>query len=215
MSKAVLAGFSVIFILSGASFAKIAEFDTLTAPVPPPAILASEEVSLNQPRPAVMDALREQDDRGLLGRRTETELQGLFGSAGTAGLKVLFLIKDPNQLGGKLNLAEDALQYKVGAGLVVGNIWSVPLVLEAALYLREGAFFGHDPFIGANVNYNIVGSGGKMGGLGAQAYCGFLLNNAATPMNRTGLAIGFGSISIAGGGDSTGLVFSILQPFRL
>jgi hypothetical protein len=143
--------------------------------------------------------------------------QGLFGLIG-GGCDLIF--PDPNKLGSLVGLAEDALEYKVGLGLALGNglnnqaLWSLPLDLGATLYLREKSFYGLTPFVGTSLALNLFGTDNRSGGLGFQLYAG-VENDPAKPGGRTGLTVGYGSYRITDGLFAEGLFFSLSQPIRL
>lgn len=167
-------------------------------------------------------------ERGLFGRSLDARLnglylynrtgqQGLFGLVG-GGCNVVF--HDPYKLGALLGLAEDALEYETGLGLVLGNglnsqaLWSLPLNLGATLFGREKSFFGQTPFAGAALALNLFGTNNRSGGIGFQFYGG-VESDPTLPGGRTGLTVGYGSYRITDALFAEGIFFSLSQPIRL
>ncbi|OGC05976.1 hypothetical protein A2230_08665 [candidate division WOR-1 bacterium RIFOXYA2_FULL_36_21] len=142
--------------------------------------------------------------------------QGLFG---TVGLRGDIIFSDPLKMGEKFGLSEDAVEYKVGLGYIMGSgtndapINAIPLFADAIVYLKEGSLNGADPFVGAGLNINLIGRDGKTGGLGGKLYGGILADLGLQA--KTEFSVGYESISIGNGPSTSGIVFFATQPLKL
>ncbi len=219
----------LLFIASQANcFAENKKMDVLVSPLLPPQILNTEEVFVNPPAPYAQEAKRPSESKGIFGLQKNTEISGFYmlnksgqkGIFGTAGINYAIVYEDPLLLSKNIGLAEDALQYKIGSGLYYGkdlgdnDIFSIPLSFDGVLYLKEKSFYGFDPFLSAGFNFNIIGTGGKVGGLGLKFAAGILIDTKIKS-GKTGLSIGYGGINVLHSRYSEGFMFSISQPIIL
>jgi hypothetical protein len=158
-----------------------------------------------------------------LGINADVALSYLFNRSGQSGAflgRGDITFDDPLKLGAKIGLAEDAIEYKLGLGALIGNdingnsIKSIPLFADAVLYLREGSLFGQDPFLGAGLNYNLLGSGSQIGGLGGQYYGGCLVN-LGLPFGKTAIIIGYNVNRVNTLRSAEGVTLSVMQPLTL
>jgi hypothetical protein len=200
------------------------DFAPQTTPLPPP-----ETGQVNGPTASpTAEYQKYERERGLFNRSLDAKLNALYlynrsgqqGLFGLVGGGCNLIIHDPYKLGGMIGLAEDALEYETGLGLVLGNginsqaLWSLPLNLGATLYGREKTLFGQTPFAGAALALNLFGTNNRSGGMGFQFYGG-LESDPAMPGGRTALTIGYGSYRLTDGLFAEGLFFSLSQPVRL
>lgn len=211
-----------------AASANAAQFAPQVAPLVPPDAPAANEVLPYPPKPATNEYKVFTQEAGHFSKDLDAELSGFYmpnrgrwlGLVGVAGGLINFCFADPWHLGAKLGLADDALEYKAGSGLILGldlnnrPYFSIPGQAEATLYLKEGSFFDLDPFVGAGLNMNIIGTDLQFGGLGINVYCG-VLREFGPSGNKVGLSIGYGSYQINNTGNIEGLYFRISQPVRL
>lgn len=202
------------------------------APAPPPLTSTNEADPILPPPPPPPPPISEvdtlKDNPGLFGWGINTDLSGSYlinrtGQQGLLGVLALggdIIFDDPFAIGSRIGLAEDAVEYKAGLGLAFGNdtnnnpTFSIGLSTDAVLYLKEGSLFGLDPFIGAGLNLNILGTDGKMGGMGGQLYGG-ILADLGLGAGKTGFSIGYNSIKVADARLAEGLFFSVTQPIKL
>lgn len=205
----------------------------ITAPVAPveaPKNVPSKEVlavPAPPPPPATYEIEYKEASKGLFGWGLNADLGALYllnsrgqtGLLGVLGGRADIIFSDPLKLGAKIGLAEDALEYKAGLGLIYGNdtsnnsIKSLPLLADATLYLKEGSFFGLDPYVSAGLNLNLFGSGSQSGGLGWQFSGGVLVDFGLG--NKTAISLGFNSFRVSNLRLAEGLALTISQPLRL
>jgi hypothetical protein len=202
------------------------------APTPPPETTSTKEANPILPPPPPPPPITEVDtlkeEPGLFGWGINTDLNGSYlinrtGQQGLLGVLAVggdIIFDDPLAIGSRIGLAEDAVEYKAGLGLAFGNdinnnpIFSLGLSTDAVLYLKEGSLFGLDPFVGAGLNLNLVGTDSKIGGLGGQLYGG-ILADLGLGAGKTGFSIGYNSIKVADSRLAEGLFFSVTQPIKL
>jgi hypothetical protein len=196
-------------------------FTPQVAPVTPPEINSSAAAELLAP-PASPEAefpsLKE--PAGLFGWRRDAELSGhyymLSTLAGTLDLK----FNDQFFLGRRLGLAQDALEYSLGLGFMLGfddggrSFFSFPLDCDARLYLAEGSLWNADPFCGLGLNLNLIGTDGSLGGTGFQLYGG-LRKNFGQTVGQLDLAFGFGSRRVGNVRTLNTFFLTIGHPFML
>jgi hypothetical protein len=203
------------------------------APAEPPEENPAEEVvpDLPPPPPPPPDVYETESlkkDTGLFGWGLNTDIGGHYllnrtgqeGLLGVIGVKGDLVLEDPLHLGSKIGLSEDAFEYKLGLGINVGNdinnepIFSIPLYSEMVVYLKEGSLFGLDPFVGAGLNFNIMGTDGTMGGMGVQLFGG-ILADFGFESGKTGLSLGYSTNRVGDIRSAEGLTFSVTQPLIL
>ncbi|MBU1026360.1 MAG: hypothetical protein KKA31_01355, partial [Candidatus Margulisbacteria bacterium] len=173
-------------------------------PPPPPTVTTREVVPLKS-------------STGLFGWGLSTDLSALVlsGDKSLWGIRGNLVFFDPLALGGKIGLAEDAIEYKLGLGYVsASDFYSIPLYADVVVYLREGSLFGLDPYVGAGLINNISGTGSASGGLGGHIYVG-VLTNWANDAGRTSISLGHGTYKVADAYSASGIFLAITQPFIL
>ncbi len=197
------------------------------APAPAPNESPSNEaLEMPEPPPPPTNHAAKTNN-GIFGLNTRADINGSYayasgqkGFLGLLGGGANIIFADPALFGSKLGLAEDALEHKVGLGAYVGqdkndlNMFSIPLIADVTLYLKEGSFFGLDPFVGAGLNLNLIGTNSTFGGMGYNLYTGMLadLGWAAGP---TEFKVGYRSIKVGDIRTSDGIIFGIGQPIKL
>jgi len=201
------------------------------APAEPPKTATNEAVPKVPPPPPTAPAGEVETpkpEKGLFGWGINTDCSTLYllnrtGQTGLLGViagRGDIIFSDPLLLGSKIGLAEDAVEYKVGLGLAYGNdisnstIYSIPLFIDAVVYLKEGTFFGTDPYLGAGINYNLYGSGRVTGGSGSQIYAGTLID-FGFESGKTGINLGYNAIRAGSIRAAEGITISASQPFVL
>lgn len=189
------------------------------APAQPPKVESTEEVSAEEvpppPPPPTFVVEPQPENKGLFGWGIDSNVGGklLFGSIMLAGRGDI-VFADPLLLGEKIGLAEDAVEYKTGLGLVIGDkLKSLPLYADAVVYLKEGSLMGMDPYVGAGLIFNLYGSGRVSGGLGSQIYLGILADLGLE--ERTGISAGYGTYKVGDNLSDSGIFFSVAQPLKL
>ena len=188
------------------------------APAEPPKTEPTPEAVVEPPPPPpppTFEVQLPEEDKGLFGWGVNADLGGklLFGSL-VLGVRGDIIFADPLLLGEKIGLAEDAVEYKLGSGLVISDKFkSIPLYADAVVYLKEGSLFGLDPFISAGLILNLYGTGRVSGGLGSQLNLGFLADFGFE--SRTQVALGYGTYKIGSDISDSGIQFSIAQPLKL
>ena len=199
----------------------------VTPLVPPEAPLANEILPYPA-RPPINEYKIPTEDAGYFSWHQNAELSGFYmlnrsrwlGMFGVLGGLVNLSFSDPWYLGSKFGLAQDAVEFKAGSGLIIGfdvnnrPYFSIPGQVEATVYLKEGSFFDLDPFIGAGLNMNILGTDLQIGGLGIKLYCG-VLKEMWPSGNKVALSIGYGGYQINNARNIEGLYLQISQPVRL
>ncbi|MFH1826253.1 MAG: hypothetical protein ABH823_03055 [bacterium] len=176
------------------------------------------------PAPPAYLTVAEREKAGLLGwgRNADcgsfyimnhTGQQGLFGLLAARGN---IIVDDPWSLGTRINLAEDAVEYKIGLGFALGNglnnqpIWSIPFFADALIYLKEKSLFGFDPFVGFGLNINLMGTDSTMGGFGSQIYLG-ILKDFGFKSGQTRFALGLTTIKVSTR-TAAGITLAVSQP---
>ncbi|MCU0641336.1 MAG: hypothetical protein MUC35_04530 [Candidatus Margulisbacteria bacterium] len=226
MKKSAIICCQIIMASAVWAAAPTLDFQPQTTPLVPP----DAESAIVEPAPAAPTAEYPvyQKEKGLFklaaaGRVNGFYLlnrqgqQGLFGLLGATGD---LIIRDPQQWGRQLGLAEDALEYLVGTGLLIGNglnahgFFSVPLDLGARLNFRERSAWDRTPYCGAGLALNIFGTEGRLGGLGFRLYAG-LEEDMASSEFPLSWQIGYGSYVITESIRSEGVIFSVGRPVRL
>ena len=216
----------LLFIGSTAWAASPLIFQPQTTPLTPPE--TGEAAVQSAPTAPAPEYPVYEREKGLFGRSLDARLSGLYlynrtgqqGLFGLVGGACTFILRDPYQLGKYLGLAEDALEYEIGPGLVLGNginsqaFFSLPLNLGATLYLKENSLWGGTPFISLKMAFNLFGTENKIGGLGFQLYGG-TENDLGLFGEKTGLIVGWGSYRITDSLFAEGLILSVSQPVRL
>lgn len=182
---------------------------------------ATPTLSPAPPPPPNYEVTTTTEDKGLLGWGQNIDIAGLLqGGNGSLGFRANWLFADPWKIGSKLGLAEDAVEYKLGTGLLFGSdinnnaINTIPLFFDTVLYLKEGSFFGLDPYVGAGLNYNLYGTGSKIGTWGGQLFGGILVDFGLAS-GKTGLELGYGALRVGDNLSAKGIFFSVRQPLRL
>ena len=198
------------------------------APLVPPDAPEVNEISPYPLAPAINEYKVFTEEAGWLSLRQNAEISGFYmlnrsrwlGMFGVAGGLLNFCFSDPWHLGGKLGLADDAVEFKAGSGLILGfdlsnrPYFSIPGQVETTVYLKEGSFFDLDPFVGAGLNMNIIGTDFQFGGLGINIYCG-VLKEMGPSGNKVALSIGYGGYQISNARGIEGIYFRVSQPVRL
>jgi len=187
------------------------------APAEPPKAVPTPEAVVEPPPPLPPPTFEVElpEDKGVFGWGLNTDLGGklLFGSL-ALGVRGDIIFDDPLILGEKIGLAEDAVEYKLGSGLVFSDKFkSIPLYADALIYLKEGSLFGLDPFASVGLILNLYGTGRVSGGLGGQINLGFLADFGFE--SRTQVALGYGTYKIGSDLSDSGIQFSIAQPLKL
>jgi hypothetical protein len=188
------------------------------APATPPG--SSDTRDYAPTSPPSPDKIKMDKDKGIFGWNLNTDFNVLYNlSPSAAGLRANLVFPDPLMIGEKLGLSQDAVEYKLGTGIISGNdsnnvaFKSIPLFAEAVLYLKEGSLFGLDPFLGAGLNYNAYGSGQVSGGMGYQAYAG-ILSDLGLGSGKTGFSAGYSSYSIGETIKNQSVMLMITQPVK-
>ncbi|MBN2057186.1 MAG: hypothetical protein JW782_00080 [Candidatus Saganbacteria bacterium] len=190
------------------------------APVEAPEPAASKEVAPVEPPPPPppppdYDAQLPETDKGLLGWGLNTDVAAklLYGSI-LLGARGDIVFSDPLKIGEKIGLAEDAVEYKTGLGLVIADTFkSIPLYADAVVYLKEGSMFGMDGFIGTGLIFNLYGTGKVSGGLGGQIYTGILADLGLD--SRTAISLGYATYKVGNDISDSGIFINIAQPIKL
>lgn len=177
-------------------------------PLPPPPI-SNEADPLAQPK-------------GLFnwGRNGEINGTAMLGNGWylTAGTALAF--DDPWRLGEKFGLAEDSIVYKAGLTLGFGNTPGMAFfsllqwVGETTVYLKEGSFYGLDPFVGAALMLNLIGTNNSSGGLGLRLFGGAAMD-LAFGLGRAEVAAGYESERSGSTHGAEGLFIAVRKPIRL
>ena len=182
---------------------------------------ANPTLSPAPPPPPNYDVTPVTEDKGLLGWGQNIDLGGFIQAGnGVLGFRANWLFADPWQLGSKIGLSEDAVEYKVGTGLAFGSdlnnnaINTIPLFADAVVHLKEGSLFGQDPYVGAGLNYNLYGTDSNFGTWGGQFYGGVLVDFGFAS-GKTGLEIGYSALRVGDIRSAKGISFSVRQPLRL
>jgi len=196
------------------------------APEPAPIKLSTPE-AVPMPEPPLPPIETQKQDKGLLGWNSRADVSGLYllnsgqkGLLGLIGAGANLIIDDPAKIGANLGLAEDALEYRVGTGLYLGqdkndqSMFSIPLKADATLYLKEGSLFGLDPFIGTGINFNLLGTDTTIGGMGGEIFGG-VLANLGWGTGPAEIIVSYGSKRVGSIRDAEGLGFSLAQPIKL
>lgn len=183
-----------------------------------------EEVPPPPPPPPAYETEVLKKDTGIFGWGMSADVSGNYtynrGQQGLLGLLLArgdILFDDPLALGERLGLAEDAVQYKLGLGLALGSdvneqrIFSIPVFAGANIYLKEGSLGGMDPFVGAGLNLNLLGSDAKMGGMGTEIYGGVLVD-LGFEAGKTEFSVGYNTLRISDSYLSEGIILSVTQP---
>lgn len=201
------------------------------APEPAPQKVSTQEINSEvppPPPPPTQDVVTPKTEKGLFGWGRNVDLGALYlinrsGQSGLLGVLAArgdLVFSDPLLLGEKIGLAEDAVEYKLGLGLAFGNdvnnnpINSIPLYADTLIYLKEGAFFGMDPYLGFGLNYNLYGTDQKSGDWGGQIYTGVLVD-FGSDLGKTKIAVSYNSIKVSNIRLAEGISISITQPFVL
>lgn len=149
-----------------------------------------------------------------LNHRDQSGLLGLV--AGALDLK----FSDPWLLGRNLGLAEDALEFRLGLGSVLGYgnghlaLFSLFCDPSATLYFKEGSLWEGDPFISLGVNVNLLGTEWTFGGSSLKLYCG-LDKDFGLFGGKTELMAGYGGYRIGNARYAEGFFISAGIPLRL
>ena len=200
------------------------------APTPAPKITTSEVVPVPPPPPPPPPSYEVEtpgSNKGLFGWGLNTDLSGAYaitsgqtGLLGMLGARGDIVFADPLKLGSRIGLAEDALEYKVGLGYILGNdnsnnpLNSFPLYADAVLHLKEGSLWGLDPYVGLGVNFNLIGTNATSGGTGSQIYGGALVDFGSAA-GKTGITISYNTLNVGTIRSASGISFGITQPFIL
>jgi hypothetical protein len=188
------------------------------SPVQPPKVEATPEVIPDLPPPPPPPSYEVEtieENNGIFGWGINSSVGGklLYGSI-LAGVRGDLVFADPLLLGEKLGLAEDAVEYKVGTGFVISDkLKSIPLFMDAVVYLKEGSLFGMDSYVGTGLIFNLYGTGQQSGGLGGQIYLGFLADFGFE--ERTGINVGYASYNVGSNISDKGIYVSLSQPLKL
>lgn len=197
------------------------------APIPAPNITTDEVVPVPPPPPPPPSyEVETPGDKGLFGWGLNTDLSGTCaiggrtGLLGMIGLRGDIVFADPLKLGSRINLAEDALEYKVGLGFIFGNdnnnnaFNSFPLYADAILHLKEGSLWNTDPYVGWGLNFNIIGTNSTSGGIGSQIIVGTLVDFGSST-GKTGFTLSYKSIYVGTIRTASSISVGVTQPFIL
>ncbi len=198
------------------------------APLVPPDPPLMNEIFPSPEKPALNEYKSITEEAGYFSMHQDADLSGFYmlnrsgrlGLFGLLGGIVNFHFEDPWQLGKRLGLAKDAVEFKAGSGLILGfdvnglPYFSIPAQAETTVFLKESSFYDLDPFIGAGLNMNILGTDFQIGGLGIMVYCG-VLKQFGPAENKIALSIGYGGYQINNARNIEGLFFKVSQPMRL
>lgn len=189
------------------------------APMQPPKINSSMEVVPEIPAPPApsFEVNIKDEYKGIFGWNINADLTAnlLSGNETLLGLGGNIIFSDPLLLGEKIGLAQDAVEYKVGLlGCFSSTFKTIPLSLAMVTYLKEGSFFGQDPYIEAGILYNLLGTGRVSGGLGGQLRFG-ILSDFGLGDSKTGIALGIGTYKVAQTHSANGIFIAINQPIKL
>lgn len=218
----------LIILLSLAGFSLAVTFIPPVTPQTPPDIPEDAQLLSPPTAPATQEFPSLSPPQKLLNLGYRGELAGfcqLNGSAGESLINLwgtLFNLRfdDPWYLGRQLGLAEDALEFRLGSGFVLasnptnGQQLSIPCLAAARLYLKEGLFFGLDPFVGLGVNFNLEGFPAGLDRAGGTILGGFFYN-VGQPENKVAISLGYNSYRINGDNYAVGWLFSVGQPVGL
>lgn len=191
------------------------------APAQPPKVEPTPEAAPVEPPPPppppppTYQIETPEEDKGLFGWGLNTDIGGklLFGSI-LFGARGDLVFSDPLTIGEKIGLAEDAVEYRTGLGLAVSDkLKTIPLFADAVVYLKEGALFGMDPYLGAGLIFNLYGTGKVSGGLGGQIYLGILADLGLE--SRTGFSLGYASYKVGSDLSDSGVFLNVAQPIKL
>lgn len=188
------------------------------SPVQPPKTETTPEVVPDvppPPPPPTYEVQTLEEDKGIFGWGINSNVSGklLYGSI-LAGIRGDLVFADPLLLGEKFGLAEDAFEYKVGTGFVISDkLKSIPLFMDAVVYLKEGSLLGMDSYVGTGIIFNLYGTGQQSGGLGGQIYLGFLADFGFE--ERTGINVGYASYNVGSSISDSGIYISLSQPIKL
>ena len=219
MKKAALI---IILTISFASAAvRALDFTPGIAPPPTPEITGNEAGQLLAPPPPPASEFPVlKDNPGLFRWRRPAELSANYLLLSTLGAALDLKFDDPWQLGRRLGLAEDALEYSLGLGFTLGfddggrSFFSFPLDCGARLYLSEGSLWNADPFCGLALDLNLLGTDGQMGGTGLKLYGG-LRKDCGLPLGRLDFALGVGSQRVGGARAINTFFLTLGRPFVL
>lgn len=190
------------------------------APVEAPEPEVSKEVVSVEPPPPPppppdYNAQLPETNKGLFGWGLNTDVAAklLYGSI-LFGARGDIVFADPLKIGEKIGLAEDAVEYKTGLGLVLADTFkSIPLYADAVVYLKEGSMFGMDGFVGTGLIFNLYGTGKVSGGLGGQIYTGILADFGLD--SRTAISLGYATYKVGTDITDSGVFINIAQPIKL
>lgn len=225
MKKAII--IFVIFTLVGTAWSAnfIEQSTPLTPPEPP---INSSEILTPPSPPPTSEFTSLGENRGYFGWQCQSELTGLYllnrsgqhGLFGLLGGLINIKFADPYYLGRNLGLAQDALEFKAGGGIIIGYdvddrpLLSIPCQLETTLYLKEGSFYELDPFLGGGLNFNLLGTDWQFGGLGIRLYAG-VLTKLGPKKEKIALSIGYSNYRITDNRLAEGYFIAISQPLTL
>lgn len=205
-TKIKLVALIILALISTAKAEETLVEPTIT-PLTPPVTFSTQEVLQETPPTPEVNVVKE--DKGIFGWKRNGTLGGSFllGNGAYLGGRGDITLSDPWKLGEKIGLAEDAVEYKVGAGLGLGSgFMAFPLFADAVVYFKEKAFYGWDSFAGAGLILNLAG------GLGGQIYFGILLDSDHKDESPT---LSFGLASYAGSSAfASGLQVAFSKPVR-
>ena len=197
------------------------DFKPGIAPPPSPEIATNEAANLLAPPPPPASEFPVlKDNPGLFRWRRPAEISANYWLFGTLGGSLDLKFDDPWQLGRRLGLAEDALEYSLGLGLTLGfddggrAFFSFPLECGARLYLSESSLWDADPFCGLALDLNLIGTGGQTGGVGLKLYGG-LRKDFGLPAGKLDLALGLGSQRVGDARALNTFYLTVGRPFML
>ncbi|OGC09127.1 hypothetical protein A3F86_01465 [candidate division WOR-1 bacterium RIFCSPLOWO2_12_FULL_45_9] len=201
--------FLLLFIIATSSALAQKLTPPAIAPALPPIEVATREPISLPPPPSTSEAEFEVpgQETGIYkwGIDSDASASLLLSSAMVLGGRFNILLPDPWQLGTQIGLAEDALEFKTGLGLAIGQTSALPLFAEAVLYLKEKSFYNLDPYVGVGLNYTSK--------LGSQIFAG-VLYDLGIYSGQLGIEAGYQTINLAAT-QSQGFFLSVIRPIRL
>lgn len=212
----------LILLSSLTGFSWAVTFDPQIAPPTPPDLPENVPFLFPPTSPTTQEYPVLPAEHKLFGLGYKGELAGLCQLNSASGQSLINLwgavlnvrFADPWSLGRQLGLAEDALEFRLGSGLVVANNstsgqqLTLPLLAAARLYLKESSLWGLNPFVGLGVNLNFEGFPTNFGRAGA-------LVQAGVVHGRLEFSIGYNSYRASSDNYAEGFLFTVGQPFGL
>lgn len=196
---------AVIVILTLCCFCgtvRAIDFSSQVAPVPPPGIASDAAATLlAPPAPPTSEFPVLKDYPGIFRWHRPAEISANYLLFGTLGAAIDLKFSDPLQLGRQLGLAEDAVEYSVGLGPLIGfdnqgrQLFSIVADCGVRLYLKEGSWLDADPFLALDLPLNVIGTDWSSGGVGIK-FSGGIRKDFGLPGGPLDLSLGYGSYRI-------------------